>query len=927
MVARDGVIGRDEELAVVGAMLEGVAGGFRALLLRGEAGMGKTTLWRAGIELADERAFRMLVASPAAAETEMSFAALGDLLGGVVDEVLSRLPEPQRHALEVALLVADATGAGSDQRAVAVAFTSALRALAETGPVLVAVDDVQWLDAASGSVLGYAARRLRDERVGLLLTERTAAATGLPLELDRARSRERIASLRVGALSLGATRGMLRQQLGLVVARPTLMRIHETAGGNPFYSLELARALEREGLDPGPGQPLRLPESLGELVRRRIAALPPDTREVLLAAAAVSEPRISLLEAAIGADPRAPLAAAVESEVVAVERGRLRFAHPLLAAATYELAGEAERRALHRRLAGVVGELEAQARHLALGAEGPDAEVALTLDRAARHALTRGASPVAAELSEQARQLTPPERAADVHRRVIAAASARFLAGETGRARTLLEEALPSIPAGGLRTKALVLLGQVHRYGGSQPRAAELLRQALAEPIADERLHADAAQGLASTLLFMREELGVARHHAAVAAELAARGDSPALLAEVLATKQLIEGVLGHAEAQRTQQAAAELGEEIRPDRVVSSASFIRGYFFILTDGVDEGTALMRGCREEARTRGDESSLPLILASLALLEYLGGRWREATRVADEGLEVALETGQRPWYALSLSARALVNASLGLEEAARADALDALALAGERAIAVARIHAVWALGLLELSLDQPEEAALVLRPERERLLAAGVGEPGSVRFVPDEIEALLGLSRLADAERLLGWLEDRGRALDRAWALAAAWRSRGLMLAARGQGSAAVEAFDRALAEHDRVSMPFDRARTVLALGSAQRRGKRKREARETLTEALRTFDLLDATIWAERTRREIERISGRAPSRDELTPTERRVVELVAEGRTNREVAAALVVSPRTVEFHLRNVFRKLDLHTRAEIVHRFAAR
>jgi hypothetical protein len=158
----------------------------------------------------------------------------------------------------------------------------------------------------------------------------------------------------------------------------------------------------------------------------------------------MSEPRIGLLEAAIGGDPRAPLAAAVESEVVVVERGRLRFAHPLLAAATYELAGEAERRALHRRLAEVVGELEAQARHLALGAEGPDADVALTLDRAARHALTRGASPVAAELSEQARQLTPPERTADVHRRVIGAASARFLAGETGRARTLLEEALPS---------------------------------------------------------------------------------------------------------------------------------------------------------------------------------------------------------------------------------------------------------------------------------------------------------------------------------------------------------------------------------------------------------------------------------------------------------------------------------------------------
>jgi DNA-binding CsgD family transcriptional regulator len=927
MVAREGVIGRDEELAALVAMLEGVAGGFQALLLRGEAGVGKTTLWRAGIDFADERGFRILVASPAAAEAEMSFAALGDLLAEVIDDVLTRLPAPQRCALEVALLVADAIGAGSDQRAVAVALTNAFRAVAETGPVLVAVDDVQWLDAASESVLGYAVRRLRDERVGLLLTERSAAAGALPLELDRARSRERVASRRVGPLTLGATRGMLRQQLKLVLSRPVLMRIHETAGGNPFYSLELARALKREGLDPGPGQPLPLPESLGELLRHRIAALPHDTREVLLAAAALSDPRIGLLEAAIGADPRAPLAPAVESEVVGVELGRLRFAHPLLAAATYELAGEGERRALHRRLAEVVGELEAQARHLALAAEGPDADVALMLDRAARHALARGATAVAAELSEQARQLTPPERTADGHRRVIAAASSRFLAGDTVRARTLLEETLPSMPAGGSRTEALVLLGRLHRYGGNQPRAAELLCQALAEGIADDGLHADVAQGLASTLLFMREELGVARRHAAVASELAARADSPALLVEALATKQLIEGVLGHPDAQHTQQAAEALAERRHPDRVVSSANFGRGYLLIWTDGVDEGTALMRGCREEALKHGDESSLPLILASLALLEYLGGRWHDATRAAEEGLEVALDTGQRPWHALSLAARALVRASLGLEEAARGDAREALALAGERAIAVARIHAVWALGLLELSLDRPEEAVMVLGPERERLLAAGVGEPGSVRFVPDEIEALLALGRLAEVEHLLGWLEDRGRALDRASALAAAWRCRGLMLAARGQGAAALEAFDRALAEHDRVSMPFDRARTLLALGSAQRRGKRKRDARETLTEAQKTFEVLGATIWAQRTRREIDRISGRAPSGDELTPTERRVVELVAEGRTNREVAAALVVSPRTVEFHLRNVFRKLDLHTRAEIVHRFAAR
>ena len=313
---------------------------------------------------------------------------------------------------------------------------------------------------------------------------------------------------------------------------------------------------------------------------------------------------------------------------------------------------------------------------------------------------------------------------------------------------------------------------------------------------------------------------------------------------------------------------------------------------------------------------------PIILANLAVADTLTGRWHEAAQGAEDCYELALQTGQRPQQAFSLSVRALVRASLGLEAEARADAEQALALAGERGMGVARINSLWALGLLELALDRPSEAARLLTPERERLLAAGVGEPGTIRFVPDEIEALLALGRLDDARApalVARGAGPRARPRFRPRSRGAVPRT-SLPQPARGP-DLALDEFERALAEHDRVTIPFERARTLLALGAAQRRAKRKKAARATLGEALATFERLGAGIWATRATRELEQISGRAPSHEKLTPTEQRVVELVAEGRTNRDVAAVLFVSPRTVEFHLRNVFRKLDLHSRAELV------
>jgi len=404
----------------------------------------------------------------------------------------------------------------------------------------------------------------------------------------------------------------------------------------------------------------------------------------------------------------------------------------------------------------------------------------------------------------------------------------------------------------------------------------------------------------------------------------AARSHDEVLRVESCCLQGLLECLVGRPEAAATLRRVAESTELAAHGRVLSMPTFNRGVFALWTDG-PEAVELLREAHGAAAARGDEGSVPMVLAQVALAEYLAGRWAEAARVAGEASEIALQTGQRPMQAYSLATRALVRASLGLEAEARSDADRALDLAGAHGTAAAaKIHSVWALGVLELSLDHPAEAEHLLAPERERLLAAGVGEPGTMRFVPDEIEALVELGRADEAEAPLRWLDKRAKALDRASALGAAARCDGLLAAARGESAAAFSAFERALAEHTRVANPFERARTLLAFGATQRRAKKKSAARTTLGEALSAFETLGATLWAGRTHAELKSIGGRAPSTGELTPAEERVAALVAEGHTNREVAALLFVTDHTVEFHLSRIYRKLGVRSRAELARRF---
>ena len=916
------LIGREEELR---AALASFATLPALVALEGEAGIGKSSIWRAVLDELGANGAVVLSARPAEAETHLSYAGIADLLEPVLDDSLAKLPTPQRQALESALRRAEVEGRAPDPAAIAFAVLGTLRHAAAEGRLIVAVDDLQWLDAPSLFALEFAVRRLRDESIGLLLALRPVLAGGLPIEVERWLPDERVRRIRLGPLSLGALQHVVQGRLGVVLSRPLLRRVHQTSEGNPFFALELARALRQRGEPPKAGDPLPVSGELRQLLRLRLGALSQDAQEALLVAASVPQPTMRLVARVVGEGARESLQHAVDAEVIELEDDRVRFVHPLFASAVL-LEADAERgRAVHRRLAELVNDPEERAWHLAFGAEGVDSAVASALDEAARVARARGAPQAAAEFSERACRLTPQDDAEAVHRRRLEAGAAYFESGDTARAQTLFTQAAEAARPGPEHAIALSRLARVHHYAGDQRIAVELFRRSLDEAGTNPTVRAEAADGLASSLFFLREDLLEALGHARFAARVARDGANRGALAVALGTQGVVEAVLGHRDAATTLESALALDDQARDVPLVRRPSFQLAFARVWSDELEAARVALTSIREQAIAQGDESSLPFVLAYLSLAGFLSGRWPEALRAAEEGVDVALAAGQATGRAFALSTRALVAAGLGREREARSDANEALALA-ERGAMFATATSLWALGLLELSLDRPAEAHEQLGPLVARFEGAEIGEPGSIRFVTDDVEALVRLGDLDAAATQLAHFEQHAQRLGRRSALAAAHRCRGLIAAALGAADEAQAECSRALAEFEQLPLPLESARTLVALGLAQRQARQRRAARTSLERGLRIFEELGASLWAEHARVELGRISGRAPSRGELTASERRVAELVAEGRTNREVAAALHVTSRTVEGTLSRVYAKLGVRSRTELARRWVS-
>ena len=398
------IIGRQEELRSLRTFLAELPAGGQALLLEGDPGIGKSTLWHEGVQAARGHDYCVLTARPAQSETRIAFATVGDLFAAVLEQALPALLPLQRRALETALLLRESEGSPPDARALGLAVQSVVQALALERPLLLALDDVQWIDASSAAVLSFVLRRLGDAPVGILATVRGRPVEA-PLELDR--DLTSLSRLLVEPLSMGAIHRLLWGRLALNLSRPVLARVHDMSGGNPFFALELGRALV-EGTIRVDGANVALPASLRSLVAQRLDKLPPRARVTLVAVAALASPSVSVI---------APLSLAAVDHIELAQRhglleldgDRIRFTHPLLAPACYEAMPLHRRRELHRRLADLDIDPEERARHLAIAAAGPDERIAAALDEAAIHARGRGAAEVAAELAERAVALTPTD--------------------------------------------------------------------------------------------------------------------------------------------------------------------------------------------------------------------------------------------------------------------------------------------------------------------------------------------------------------------------------------------------------------------------------------------------------------------------------------------------------------------------------------
>jgi DNA-binding CsgD family transcriptional regulator len=929
------IIGRQGELLALEAFLGDAPSGGQALLLEGDAGIGKTVLWQEALRIAGERDLRVLRSSPTQSEAQVALAAVGDLVAPALSGVLRRLAPVQRRALETALLIRepDEDQTFPDTRVLGVALLSIVRALAEERPVLIALDDVQWLDASSADVLTFMLRRLDTEPVAVLATVR-GRPVEVPLALDRAFAAFR--RLPIEPLSVGAIHRLLWGRFGIALPRPAIVRVHAITGGNPFFALELGRALV-EGSIRVEDADVELPESLRAVVAQRLGTLPPRVRETLVAVAALSAPSTAMLEA-LGGTVVNDVELAQRRGVIEFDGDRIRFAHPLFAPACYEAMPLHRRRQVHQRLAELDVDLEERARHLAIAATGPNEEVAAVLDGAAAHARGRGAVQAAADLADRAVALTPPDALETINRRRITAAEHCRYAGDVAKAAILLEEAVASSRPGPIRADALSRLAGPRGMTEGFPAAVDLLSQALAEP----DLEPSQEVNILCELAWMahvggndREGARYAKAGLALAEQLA----DPATLAIALAavaqndfarTGRIRDDLLDRAlelerDLDHDGNATAPwwtwhvgLPMRLSPSRVTLALLLGR------SERHEESRALWEALTDEAREQADPDVVRCLFFR-AQTEVTAGAWDTAEQLCDEGIQLTRQIGLEVFEPLCRSILAEIAAYRGETEEAWRTIPELLRSAETARFRWTAFRLRIALAVFELSRDDAaaswREVAQVLNgiEELDGYLAQLAGTAG--------IEALLETGDLPQAERLLALIDERAAGGDSALR-PLVLRCRGLVLASQGDGERAIASLEEAALgpEPPQGVNPFELARTFLALGTVRRRAQHKRAARESLQQAADIFERLGARVWLEKARSEQQRIGGRTASDGRLSETERRIVELVVAGRRNSEVAAELSLSPNTVAWNLSKVYRKLGVTSRTELAAQLTA-
>lgn len=894
--------------------LDAVRDNTQGRLLEGPPGIGKTHLWREVVEAATAAGVRVLRTQPAQAEVRLIGAALIDLCDEVSDAELAALPEVQAEALGAALLRRPGSEDAANPHAVCLAVTALVRRWAQHGPVLLCVDDVQWLDTQTADVLRFVVRRLPTAGVGLLMTLRTEPGVAVPGLISDIAAGLPLHRQTVAPLPASELERAIRASIGPDVSTAVLRSAVDAAGGNPLFGIEVARTLAARGTATSSGR-VPLPSSLAELVGGHLGELPADTQSCLAAAAALRRPTLGELRRLGVADA---LAAAEHAGLVRVEGRDISFAHPLYAAAAYDRLSTTERMALHARLASVVAGDEERARHLALSADDPDESIAAALDLARDRALGRGAVHAALDASELALSATPfgsPDQAT----RQTQLGRMLFRVGESDRAREHLAAAADTATDALLKARALHELARVVADTQSELEATRLEFEALPLAEGDSALIADIHMGLAVTRI---DDWAAAVEHARTALSLldANPATDPRTIATALCSlvgPSFYNGAGADFESCR-RAIELEAGGVAAPvsDRAISILSYLQ----IWTDDFAAARKQLALAYQLCVDEGDEASRAYTLSNMALLEFRAGNWALTDTYVGECLEL-FNSSRNEYFARVAQQHQLWLAVYRGEYDEALAAADKDIETGRKANnPLVELRGRGMRGFCALVRGDAAVAAEELDRYRALFAVNNAAEPALRQLAGDHIEALVAVGRLDDAQVALDDWVTAAERLGRTAVLASAARAEALLLAARGDATAAMAAAERSLELYDKVERRFDRARALLTKGQIHRRFKQKATARDALTAAYDEFEALGARGFAERARQDAGRLGTRVTESLELTTTERQIAELAAVGQTSAEIAAVVFVSTKTVSANLTKIYRKLGVRNRAEL-------
>ena len=896
------LLGRDRERAGIERALELARAGTSATLgLVGEAGIGKTALLEHATECAV--GMRVLSARGIESEAQIPFASLLELLRPAL-AVLDRIPEPQAVALEGALALR--RGPAQERFAVGAATLSLLAAYAEDGPVVVLVDDAHWLDRSSAQALLFAFRRLVADPIAVLI----AVREGDPSLLDGAD----LPALHLAGLTSSEAATLLP---GLTPAGAE--RLHGATAGNPLALIELAADARDLALAPE-GAPVLVSARISRAFLRRVDELDEAGRHALLLAATSDSGDLQMLERAaarLGID-LAALALAEGAGLVTLNAGSVEFRHPLARSAVYAAGSAEERRDAHRALATALPDRDVDRRawHLAAAAIGTDDSASAALEQAGIRSRNRSSYATAAAAFERSARL-----AADRERRarlLLEAAEAAWHAGLVDTPGALLDEAreCTADPATGVAIDQLA--GHVTIRRGPVMRGYEILTTAAAraDPERAVAMLAEAAAacfyaGKPAEMLWAAE-----RAYAALADDASIRSRFMAGTALGMARVMGGDAAAG-AEAIHRAMDLAGTSPALSEDLMMLPWLTI-GPIFLREAGV--GRQVLAQALRTARARAAVGSLPFVLNLLARDQATTDRWAVAESTYQEALGLARESDQRTDLGFGLAGLAWLQARRGREEATRALAAEAMQVAEELGARLYEVWAIAALGELELGVGDAARAAERFGDQRRLLRELGITDV-DLSPAAELVDAYVRLGRSNDAELVTAQFLTAAEAKGQPWSLARALRCRGLVADDAGYA----DAFELALRHHAQTPDEFETARTRLAYGQRLRRARNRVLAREQLRAAIDTFERLDALPWAERARTELaatgETVRRRTPDTiDDLTPQELQIALLLAAGRTTREAAATLFLSPKTIEYHLRHVYQKLDIHSREEL-------